>query len=486
MGNEELYVGVDLSSKPQLQTYTYERTDITFRGELKNFNYNSILKDKQTNIYKLYELANYYVDSDSIFGGIVKRVLAPFSLSSGYKLKGVSEKIKKKYTDHYESISFLDVSLNIFFELYLFAQCYIYFMPDGRLITLPQHRVRISDIMVNGEPLIEFNVIELNRRSGYAKEKFINTLIEKYRGYPPEITEELLKGNTGAWIQLNPENCFILQESKPMWQKYAVPFISTCLKPLSKKELISYYEDVQLNIGAKGFLHVKLGDNELLPKPNQIMLDATAKIFQDALNKFPLAVTSHLIDAKFISVDTKGMFDKSKYAEVNSQIMSSGGISPLVVTGESEGSSFAQANISVKTACQRIKQSQDNFSEMMKKFNKKLAIMWRIAPNKVPSFVFNDLDLIGEEKLKDEAFKLWQQGCVSTTTLLDQHGYDVEQEYERKKSEEEKDFKTVFEPPANSNTMPSEPSAKGAPKKSPVSTDKNKSQTGKQPKPSTQ
>jgi hypothetical protein len=490
--NDDIFVGADLS-KPNTynQIFAYDNKDFTFRGELKNYNYNNILKDKQNYIGKLMELAAYYIDADDIVSGVVKRVLTPFSLSCGWKLKGVSEKTKQKYIEHYENVGFLDVAKSIFYELYTFANCYIYFMPDGRLITLPPHRIRISDIMVNGEPVIEFNVIELNKRSHYGtKEGFIDTLITKYQGYPPEINIELKNGNTGAWIQLDPDNTFVLQESKPMWQKYAIPFISTCLKPLAKKELISYYEDVQLNIGAKGFLHAKLGHDELLPTPNQSQLNATAKIFQDALNKFPLAVTSHFVEAQFISIDTKGMFDKSKYAEVNSHIMASGGISPLVTTGESNGGSFAEANVSVETAAQRILQNQQNFSEMMKKYNRKLALMWRVSDKRVPIFAFNEVNLLNSAKFRGEAFQLWQQGNLSRQTLLnDYYNMDYEQEKERRQQESKSGDNEIFTPPTNpfgGQPGDSENKDGGRPEKDIKDSkqDKNNSKTGSQPKPS--
>jgi hypothetical protein len=190
-----------------------------------------------------------------------------------------------------------------------------------------------------------------------------------------------------------------------------------------------------------------------LPKPTRGQLDATAKIFQEALNKFPLAVTSHFVEAEFISIDTKGMFDKSKYTDVNAQILSSGGISPLIVSGESNGGSFAEANINVSTAKQRIKQNQNNFGQMMKKYNKKLADLWRVGKNRIPSFGFNEIDLMDDSQIKTEAFTIWQQGCISRTTLLEEHGYDIEQEYERRKDEDKRGFEELFAPPKNANTM---------------------------------
>jgi len=484
---EEILVGADLKNQ-STQVFSYENKEYTFKGELKNYDYTQILKDKQKNIYKLYELASYYVDADDIISGVVKRVLTPFSLSCGYKLKGGGEKAKQRYYDYYDMVGFSDIARSIFIELYTFGNCFIYFMPDGSLITLPPHRVRISEVCINGEPVIEFNVVELNRRLNYGgQEGFLDALAIKYQGYPPEIAQSLKGGSASSWIQLNPENTFVLQESKPMWQRYSIPFISTCLKPLAKKELISYYEDVQLNIGAKGFLHVKLGNDALLPKPTGRQLDVTARLFQDALNKFPLAVTSHFVDAKFISIDTKGMFDNSKYKEVNAQIMSSGGISPLVVTGESDGGSFAQANVSVEIASQRITQNQNNFAEMMKKYNRKLAMLWRISETKIPVFVFNRLDLMNTGKMREEAFQLWQQGCVSRKTLLnDYYSMDYEQEKERKSNEFTSGDELIFYPPTSPFHSSNITSTDTKPEKplNELKQDKNNSKTSAQPKPS--
>lgn len=70
---------------------------------------------------------------------------------------GTNEKTKKKYEEYYERIGLRDRMWSIFLQYYKYGNVYIYLMEDGSIITLPVHKVRISNIMMNGEPVLEFN-----------------------------------------------------------------------------------------------------------------------------------------------------------------------------------------------------------------------------------------------------------------------------------------------------------------------------------------
>lgn len=64
---------------------TFNDKNITYSGDLASYDYDSILRDKQRNIVQLYELSDYFVDSDPIFRGIIKHVYTPFSLADDYR-----------------------------------------------------------------------------------------------------------------------------------------------------------------------------------------------------------------------------------------------------------------------------------------------------------------------------------------------------------------------------------------------------------------
>ena len=83
---------------------TFTNKSVTYTGDLVNYDYDSILRDKQKNIQRLYELSDYFVDADPIYRGIIKGVYTPFSLSDNYRLVGANEKTKAKFEEYYERI----------------------------------------------------------------------------------------------------------------------------------------------------------------------------------------------------------------------------------------------------------------------------------------------------------------------------------------------------------------------------------------------
>jgi len=118
---------------------TYNDKSITFSGNLTSYDYDSILRDKQKNIVRLYELSDYYVDADPIFRGIIKNVYTPFSLAEDYRLIGANERVKRKYEEYYDRINLRDRMRSIFLQYYKYGNCFVYLMDDGSLITLPVH-----------------------------------------------------------------------------------------------------------------------------------------------------------------------------------------------------------------------------------------------------------------------------------------------------------------------------------------------------------
>ena len=120
---------------------------------------------------------------------------------------------------------------SIFYQYYKYGQVFVYLKDDGDIITLPPHRCRISNVMVSGEPVVEFNAMQVAMDLGYrwnsmALKEWINDdLFEvRMKGYPPEVTTALKEGK--EWVQLNPERTFVLQDIKEDWLRYAIPMIA--------------------------------------------------------------------------------------------------------------------------------------------------------------------------------------------------------------------------------------------------------------------
>lgn len=476
---------------------TYDNRNITFSGDLTDYDYDAILRDKQTNITSLFELSDYYVDKDPIYRGIIKGVYAPFSVSD-WKLIGASEQVKKKYEDYYKRIGLRDRMNTIFYQYYKYGNVYIYLMDDGSIVTLPVHKCRISNIMIDGEPVVEYNAQSITSDVFYqgatAAKPFVDDdeLDEQLRGFPKEIAKAVKDGE--QWVQLDPEKTLVMQDIKEDWMRYAVPLIAACLTSLSKKALIDQYETALLNMGINSFVHVRYGDDsgKLNLMPNRDELTAVNSIFKSAMTGGALAVTNSYAKAEVVQANTDELFRYDKFKEVNEELLAAGGISGIIVSGiAGEGATFATAQVSVNTADKRIELARKNFCELMNKINHRIngSAVSRNASAKIPEFTLLPVDLSGSSKFQKTCEELWKQGCVSTQTLLRVHGYDYDQELARKKDEIASGASDILSTDNGANAAGATQETDGKVGRPELEVDERTSDpgnaiTGKQPKPS--
>jgi hypothetical protein len=494
---QKIAVGADKDN--DLETIqSFNNSNFTFSGELNDFDYVSILRNKQDNIQSIYQLVDYFTDADPIIHGIIKHVYVPFSTCSDWYLTGSKKKTYALYEEQYKRMRLREKIDAIFLELWKYYNvcCYLY---NGDLITLPIHKWKIGNTMFNGTPIVDYDcqsIINEFRTKSYAvTDKYVKDSSVDYilKGYPEEIQKAVKAGQ--QYAQLNPENTFVLQCTKESWQRYAIPFITSCLRALAKKELISSYEDAMLNIGKRSFVHVQYGEssktNDILP--DKVQLTDVRRIFLSAMSGTPLAVTNHLAKATPIQFDLDDLFQWNKYRDVNNDILAAGGISGILVTGVSEdGSTFASAQVSMETAEARINSVRDEFCEMMTKINKRLA---EIIPGtynlkETPEFHFQPLTIEGKKALREKAIELWEKGVVSTEHMLNTNGYSLEIEREnRVKEKNDGTDKDMAPRDMNGSTTENTTNATnkvGRPEKESDerTSDPEKTETGKQPKPS--
>lgn len=428
---------------------------ITFGGELAGYNYRQILKSKQKNIQKLYELADYYCDADPICRGIVKLVYAPFCMADDFKLIGSNERVKEKYMQYYKRIHLTEKLESIFLSLIKYANCVVYLMEDGNIITLPIHYCRIGNLEVSGQPLVEFNCtqtrMDVQASFSTTKKDWIkdDKMLERLKGYPQEVAKGVIDGS--MWVQLNPANTFVIQDTKQDWMRYAIPFIAGCLIALQKKERISNYEDSLIDLAARSFVHVTYGDDNEQVLPTISVLSKIGATFKAAMSGGALAVTNHHCKAVVVQPKTDDVFANEKYASVNNDILSAAGISGIIVNGSTtDGSSFASAQVSTQTVAIRVQRFKDKICEFMNKVNHRVNVAGgRIAHSaqaQIPEFTYPPVDLSGSKNMREAAKYLWEKGLMSHETLMDTFGTDMMQEYERKTTEEKKGIHEVLAP----------------------------------------
>lgn len=480
-------------------TTAYTNRSITFSGCLKGFDYDKLLMNKNSysNIVKLFQLSDYFTDADEIIRGIIKEAYVPFACADKWRLIGVDEPMRERYEAYYKKIDLTAFMHSFFLQYFKYANVYVYRMPNGRLITLPVHLVRIEGVAANGEPVIEFNANAvresvIGQYGQAALQKFIDEgkLETKLAAYPPEVSEAIEAGM--VWVQLDPRNTFVSQDSKEEWVQYATPFIAACLKTLAKKALISEYEDARLRLGAHGFVLATYGNAQHDVLPTKADLNAVGGMMRNAITGSGLAVGNCFLDAKFVESDMRDLFEFDVYKNVNAALLDAGGLSSIVVTGTAgAGSSFATANLNVQTAALRIKHAKESFARMMNKINASLngGLMPYAAPTRLPEFIFPPTDLSGNKAFQETCLKLWEKGTLSQKTLMESYGIDIEQEAERRKSEIKNGYDKIFVAPAkrgDTSETSQEPAVLGRPTLDVTerNSDEANSVTGRNPKPS--
>ena len=224
----------------------------------------------------------------------------------------------------------------------------------------------------------------------------------------------------------------------------------------------------------------------MLPDVNQ--LRQVNNIFKQGMTGFPLVVTNHLADAKFVQADTADLFQWDKYRDVNNDILAAGGVSGIIVSGISQdGSTFASAQISMETAEARINDAREKFCELMNRINEKLT---EIIPGtynlkEVPEFNFMPLSMEGKKALREACKELWMNGVVSHKTYLETFGYSIDKEVELRK-EESKEVDSVLVSRQNNLPTSSSENDGGRPEtdESDRKSDPDNSDRSKNPKPS--
>lgn len=434
---------------------TFNDTSITYNGDISGFDYTTILRDKQGNITNAYKLADYFYDSEELYGGAIKYVYVPFSLIDGWYLTGGDDKVRAKYEEWFDRIG-LNAKLESWFTQYFnFANVFFSLMDDGDLITLPPVLSRVTNVVVNGNPLIEFNARavkqDLKKQGQKALKKFLDDeeLDVRLAGFPIEVTEALRSNK--EWVQLDPKNTFFWSMPKPEWQRYAVPMIVMCLKPLAKKAIISKYEDALLNLAAASFVHAQVGapeDSTVVADVN--ILGSVQSITKQAMKAGGgIATTNDWIKYEVIQPDTDKLFDHNKYSGPNEEILGAMGINNSVAGGSNDTSmTFGAATISTKVVSMRITRARQSFCEMMNKIiravNGAPYGLPRSNDSKLPKFMMPISDLTKVAAFQESCMALWDKGMLSDKTLMEAHGFNVQYEFEQKKKEAQEGYNEVF------------------------------------------
>ena len=93
----------------------------------------------------------------------------------------------------------------------------------------------------------------------------------------------------------------------------------------------------------------------------------------------------------------------------------------------------------MQAAASRIEIARREFEDFMLKLNNRIVEDIKLVRTNnlknIPEFHFKPLSITGKKELRESCEKLWQQGLVSTKTMMDAFGYTLSKEKKQREAE---------------------------------------------------
>lgn len=431
-----------------IQSYKFDSTTMpvaitsidSLRGILTN-------PQEYTNIKRIYQFCDYYVNYDSIVAGAIKNIFIPFS-QTPYRLNGGTKKSRAFFETLFEQNNLEDIIRGCANDYFKYANVYLYLNDDYTIQLLPPHRCAVEALAVDGEPIISFEVdrsIEFGRTD-------ISDLERKYHGYP-KVIQDVVK-NGGSYAQLPIGSCFSITYSKASWEKYAVPPITAALPWLVEKETLTKTLTTELNNMRDTFLHVRVGDKDKNPIPGDGELAQIGNSFSSVLSSDGgrVVITSWNVQAEFLNGGTKDALDtiSDLMANINWNILSALTISSVLATGDNLPNVSANANFSTIQAAVSLVNKRINayLNDLTKMFNKIIRIIANEEGfSKAPELIFDLVDLNNDEGVTELMLDLYDKGFLSKQTVYDHTNFNYGEELEKRQDEIRMGINQVLTPP---------------------------------------
>ena len=310
----------------------------------------------------------------------------------------------------------------------------------------------ITETMVNGEPIIWFNIKELRKRlqKVYRKTKkrkplmFENMEEEVKNSYPKEVYDAFIAKEDYAVLDHKYTGIIRINNLN---RKYGVSPILRAYTDLSMLDTFADSDRINSKAKAKKIIHQKMRKETMGQDYNKDFFPEVSYAhsnFMDAFKQNTVVVTSPPTVEEISYVEPKvEMTSKDTYNIYRSKVLSTLGIQFLMDSGSQ---SVSTASISVTQLMRTINAISEQLEDILKKWYRQIILDNGYTLDYTP-----DVNVIDTEQLEAElkhslATLLFSTMNCSYATAFEILGLDINDEVQKRTLENEKKYDEIFKP----------------------------------------
>lgn len=310
----------------------------------------------------------------------------------------------------------------------------------------------ITETMVNGEPIIWFNIKELRKRlqKVYRKTKkrkplmFENMEEEVKNSYPKEVYDAFIAKEDYAVLDHKYTGIIRINNLN---RKYGVSPILRAYTDLSMLDTFADSDRINSKAKAKKIIHQKMRKETMGQDYNKDFFPEVSYAhsnFMDAFKQNTVVVTSPPTVEEISYVEPKvEMTSKDTYNIYRSKVLSTLGIQFLMDSGSQ---SVSTASISVTQLMRTINAISEQLEDILKKWYQQIILDNGYTLDYTP-----DVNVIDTEQLEAElkhslATLLFSTMNCSYATAFEILGLDINDEVQKRTLENEKKYDEIFKP----------------------------------------
>jgi hypothetical protein len=269
----------------------------------------------------------------------------------------------------------------------------------------------------------------------------------------PDFVAKVLNGEKKILL----DNPLIIKSTILSDSQYPIPYLYPGLESFKhKRNLLRMDYSIAARV-ISAILHVKAGTDDFpLTEDQQDVLDDLEAKFHwregfgmDDMERVFTLFTNHTIELNWVFPDVEALLNDSKYNSVNKDIILALGFPRILITGETEKSFTSDPEISTLSPTSTMEVMRDDLLPIINHIYYEVKERNNLV-SQLPDIKFKPINLLGLRLFYEGVQKLYETGNLSRKSFTESYGFDLSQELENRKEEQQllKDYKLEDTTPA--------------------------------------